>query len=69
MNDKKTGKVVFFKRGYGFIKPDDDSNDIFIHYSDIVMEGFKVLHKDDTVEYEIGSNIKGLPKAINVLKI
>lgn len=63
------GTVVWMdgKRGFGFIKPDGkDSKDIFCYWSDIVMEGFKVLRKDQRVEYEIGQAANGKPKAIEI---
>jgi CspA family cold shock protein len=65
----KYGSVVFFdpKKGYGFLKPDDDTaNDIFVHFSDVAAEGFKTLYKDQRVSYEVGLNKRGQPKATNV---
>ena len=64
-----TGEVVWFKIGqlnYGFIKPDAGGEDIFVHYSDIVSEGFKALKAGQRVEYRIGQNNAGRPKAIEV---
>jgi len=51
---KFTGSVEFFipKRGFGFIKRDDGKKDIFVFYSDINMEGYKVLNKGDIVTFE-----------------
>ena len=48
----KTGKVKWFnaKKGYGFIC-DEDGADVFVHFSALNMEGFKVLEEGDTVEY------------------
>lgn len=65
------GTVVYFnvKKGYGFIswfKNNQKQKDMFIHYSDINMNGFKVLSINQAVEFELGKNIKGDPKAINV---
>ena len=65
------GIVVYFnvKKGYGFIswtKDNQKQKDMFIHYSDINMNGFKVLSINQVVEFELGKNIKGDPKAINV---
>jgi cold shock protein len=67
MEDGKVyvGTVVWF-RGIGFIKPDDSETDIFVHYSDIAMEGYKTLQKDQRVSYEIGLNNRGQNKAVNV---
>lgn len=62
----KTGKVKWFnaKKGYGFIC-DEDGADVFVHFSALNMEGFKVLEEGDTVEYEVE---KG-PQAANVTKL
>lgn len=64
---KCTGKVVWFssRTGFGFIAPHDGGEDIFCYWKNILMEGFKTLKPDQTVEYEIGSNDKG-PQAINI---
>lgn len=66
----KNGTVKWFnaKKGYGFITPDDGSNELFVHYSGLNMEGFKVLHEGDRVTFEIEDNEKG-PIAKNVSKI
>lgn len=66
--ERHTGIVVFFdaKKGYGFIKPDDNGVDIFVHFSDINVEGFKTIYKDQKVSYEIGLNKRGQPKAVLV---
>ena len=65
----KTGKVKWFnaKKGYGFIC-DEDSTDVFVHFSALNMEGFKALEEGDTVEYEVVDGEKG-PQAANVTKL
>ena len=65
----KTGKVKWFnaKKGYGFIC-DEDGADVFVHFSAVNMEGFKVLEEGDTVEYEVVDGEKG-PQAANVTKL
>lgn len=64
-----TGKVKWFnaKKGYGFIC-DEDGADVFVHFSALNMEGFKVLEEGDTVEYEVVDGEKG-PQATNVTKL
>ena len=59
-----TGKVKFFnsEKGFGFIKPDDGSNDIFVHISEVADGQIK---DDDAVEYEVGEGRKG-PCAVQV---
>lgn len=62
-----TGKVVFFstKLGYGFISPDSGEKDLFVHFKNILGDGFKTLRADQIVEFELGENDKG-PMAVNV---
>jgi CspA family cold shock protein len=63
------GKVCWFSKGFGFLTPDDGSSDIFVHYSDISMEGYRTLKKGQSVSYQIGTNFRGQPKAICVAVI
>ena len=62
-----TGVVKWFNRskGYGFIKPDDGSNDVFVHFSAIVAEGVNDFKEGEKVEFEIVTNQKG-PNAKNI---
>jgi CspA family cold shock protein len=62
-----TGKVKWFnaQKGYGFIIPDDGGDDLFVHHSNIVSEGFRTLSDGQKVEYEPGQGRKG-PEATNV---
>ncbi len=57
----KTGTVKWFneKKGYGFILPDDDNDDLFVHHSEIQSEGRATLNEGQKVEYEIGEGEKG----------
>jgi len=65
----KQGTVKWFnaKKGYGFIS-DEEGNDIFVHFSAITMDGFKVLEEGDKVEFEVADGEKG-PQAANVKKL
>lgn len=64
---KFKGTVVWFdgKKGFGFIQKAHEEGDIFVHYKNIVAEGFKTLEAGQKVEFELGSNHKGV-QAVNV---
>ena len=63
------GTVKWFnnQKGYGFIL-DEAGRDVFVHYSGLVMEGFKTLEEGQAVEFELTEGSKG-PQAINVVKL
>ena len=62
------GFVKWFdtKKGYGFIKQ-PEGDDVFVHYSGIMGEGFKSLRAGEEVEFEISHGPKG-PQATQVVK-
>lgn len=64
-----SGKVKWFNnsKGFGFVTA-DDGTDAFIHYGDIIGDGFKSLNEGDAVEFEMTNGPKG-PKAVNVRKV
>ena len=63
------GTVKWFnaKKGFGFIS-DEEGNDVFVHFSALQMDGFKVLDEGDEVEFEVIDGEKG-PQAVNVTKL
>ena len=60
------GTVKWFnnQKGYGFIS-DEGGNDVFVHFSDLNMDGFKTLNEGNLVEYDLTEGAKG-PQAVNV---
>lgn len=66
--DRYEGEVIWFnnKPGYGFIARENEK-DIFLHFSDIVSNGFKTVKKGQKVQFGLGVNNKGEPKAIEVV--
>lgn len=63
------GKVKMFnqEKGFGFITL-DDGKDVFFHYSQLMMEGFKTVDKDAEVEFEAVETDRGL-QAHNIVKL
>jgi len=55
-----TGTVKFFnaEKGYGFISR-DGAKDVFVHHSQIQMDGYRTLEEGQTVEFDIGQGRKG----------
>ncbi len=68
--ERVKGTVKWFSRakGYGFIQPDGESEDVFVHYSAIRGTGFRNLEKGDRVEFSIEETPKG-PQAVDVQKL
>ena len=65
----KKGTVKWFnaKKGFGFIS-DESGNDVFVHYSALDMDGFKVLEEGQEVEFDVVDGDKG-PQAANVVRL
>jgi len=65
-----TGTVKWFNdaKGYGFITPDDGSEDLFAHFSAINMSGFKTLKEGQKVSFDVVQGPKGT-QASNIQKV
>ncbi|MEU8268570.1 MULTISPECIES: cold-shock protein [Sphaerisporangium] len=61
------GTVKWFnaEKGYGFIAPDGEAPDVFVHFSEIVGNGYRSLEDGQRVEFEVTQGQKG-PQASQV---
>ncbi|WP_092017207.1 cold-shock protein [Brevibacterium siliguriense] len=61
------GTVKWFnaEKGYGFITLEGDSQDVFVHWSAIQMDGYRSLEEGQQVQFEVGEGQKG-PQAESV---
>ena len=64
---KGTVKRFNAKKRFGIIS-DENGNDVFVHFSALQMDGFKVLDEGEEVEFDVVNGEKG-PQASNVVKI
>jgi cold shock protein len=62
LQDMPQGTVKWFneEKGYGFIEPDDGSDDLFVHYSGITGSGYRSLEEGQKVSYEATRGKKGM---------
>jgi CspA family cold shock protein len=62
-----TGTVKWFNesKGFGFITPSDGGKDVFVHFSAIQADGFKVLTEGQAVTFNVENGPKG-PQATRV---
>jgi len=67
-NGRNMGTVQWFSRvkGYGFINPDEQEEDVFVHYSSIRGEGYRNLDEGQRVEFTLEDTPKG-PQAVDVV--
>lgn len=61
MSERIIGTVKWFngRKGYGFIAREDDT-DVFVHYSAIAMDGYRMLDEGQQVEFSVEEGPKGL---------
>lgn len=64
------GTVKWFNeaKGFGFIAPEDGGKDVFVHFSAIQADGFKVLAEGQAVSFDREDGPKG-PQATNVVAL
>ncbi len=69
MAERFVGTVKWFNpaKGYGFIGR-EDGEDVFVHFSAVQMDGYKVLKEGQNVEFEVEKGPKGL-QAANVIPV
>ena len=62
-----SGTVKFFNmdKGFGFIRPDDGTKDVFVHISAVERSGLRGLQEGQKVSFELQPDKKG-PKAVNL---
>lgn len=71
MAERIRGNVKWFsnQRGYGFVAPEQGGSDIFIHFSNVQMSGYKTLREGQLVEFEVGTIDKGGKTMSNALEV
>jgi CspA family cold shock protein len=62
------GTVKFFNdsKGYGFIHPDDGSNDAFVHITAVEKAGMRTLQQNQRLTYDLQEDQRGKTKAVNI---
>lgn len=65
MSQTVRGSVKWFNnsKGFGFLAPEDGSEDVFVHFSAIKADGFKSLEEGQKVKFEVVRGQKGLQAA------
>ena len=68
---RSTGVVKWFsaQKGFGFITPDDESEDLFVHQTSIRSDGFRTLSEGEAVEFFVDYGEDGRTKAIEVTNL
>ncbi len=53
-------------KGYGFIQPEDGTNDVFVHISDVERAGISALREGDKISYDVQRGQQGKMSACNL---
>lgn len=64
------GTVKFFDpdKGYGFIRPEEGGNDVFVHISALTAAGLTTLESGQKLQFDVEPDKKGKgPKAVNLI--
>jgi len=66
-----TGTVKFFNttKGFGFIRPDDGSKDVFVHISAVERSGLGSLSENQKISFEVEKGRDGRSSAVNLKAI
>jgi CspA family cold shock protein len=69
MSERENGTVKWFSnaKGYGFIER-EGADDVFVHHTGILGEGYKSLQEGDRVEFKVEQGTKGL-QAVDVTRL
>ncbi len=68
MTEKGTVKWFNDAKGFGFITREEGGEDVFVHHTAILAEGYRSLKEGDQVSFEVTQGPKGL-QARNVVKV
>ena len=62
------GTVKWFnaEKGYGFLEPDGEGNDIYAHISDVKAAGIATLVTGEVIGFDVESDARGKTKAVNL---
>ncbi|KAK6257478.1 hypothetical protein QUC31_000937 [Theobroma cacao] len=69
--ERSTGTVKWFsaQKGFGFIAPDDGEDDLFVHQTSILSQGFRTLTDNQPVEFAVDFGEDGRAKAVDVIPV
>jgi CspA family cold shock protein len=67
MSEEGTVKWFDDRKGFGFVGR-ENGEDVFVHFSNVNMEGFKSLEQGDKVSFDVKKTDRGL-QAVNVVKV
>ncbi len=65
------GTVKWFNetKGYGFIEPEDKSQDVFVHISAVKKSGMQTLSENQQVSFEVETGKNGKSSAVNLTSL